>query len=60
MNTWYYTLIFIFSIITTGSLVYGFIVNLISDLPNKILLTDKKKLLYGISFSFLITYLIYT
>lgn len=60
MNTWYYTLIFIFSIITTGSLVYGFIVNLISDLPNKILLTDKKKLLYGISFSYLITYLIYT
>jgi|5_EtaG_2_1085323.scaffolds.fasta_scaffold14137_3 hypothetical protein len=60
MNTWYYTLIFIFSIITTGSLVYRFIVNLISDLPNKILLTDKEKLLYGISFSYLITYLIYT
>ncbi len=60
MNTWYYTLIFIFSIITTGSLVYRFIVNLTSDLPNKFLLTDKEKLLYGISFSYLITYLIYT
>ena len=60
MNTWYYTLVFIFSLLTTSNLVYRFIVNLISDIPNRLVLEYNEKLLYGISLSYLITYLIYT
>ncbi len=59
MNTWYYTLVFIFSLLTTSNLVYRFIVNLISDIPNRLVLGYDEKLLYGISLSYLITYLIY-
>ena len=59
MNTWYYTLIFVFSIITTVSLLYGFAMGLFSITPTKMELNYKEKLLYGLSISYLITYLIY-
>jgi hypothetical protein len=59
MNTWYYTLIFIFSIITTIGLLYRFTVNLLSIEPNKVELNYKEKLVYGMCISYLVTYLIY-
>ena len=59
MSTWYYTLIFILSILMTINLVGRFIFNLISVLPERIELTEKDKLIYGFSISYLITYLIY-
>ena len=59
MSTWYYTLIFILSILMTINLVGRFIFNLISVLPERIELTEKDKLIYGFSVSYLITYLIY-
>lgn len=59
MDNWFYLLLFIFSTITTLSLVYRFIANLTSDIPERILLTDKEKLLYCMVMSYTITYLIY-
>ena len=59
MSTWYYTLVFILSILMTINLVGRFIFNLISVLPERIELTEKEKLIYGFSISYLITYLIY-
>jgi|TARA_Y100000310_G_scaffold342951_1_gene448405 uncharacterized membrane protein len=59
MSTWYYTLIFILSILITLNLGGRFIFNLISLLPEKMELSEKEKLIYGFSISYLITYLIY-
>jgi hypothetical protein len=60
MNTWYYTLIFIFSCLTSLSLAVKFIFNLISNTPGRLILTDNEKIIYGINFAYLLTYLIYT
>ena len=59
MNTWYYTLIFIFSCLTSSSLVVKFIFNLISNTPDRLVLVDKEKVFYGVNIAYLITYLIY-
>jgi uncharacterized membrane protein len=59
MSTWYYTLVFILSILTVLNLVGRFIFTLISVLPERIELSEKEKLIYGFSISYLITYLIY-
>jgi len=59
MNNWFYLLMFVFSSITTISIVYRFIVSLTSDIPDRVVLTDKEKLLYGLVLSYIITYLIY-
>ncbi len=59
MNTWYYTLIFIFSSLTTLSLIVKFIFNLTSNTPERLVLTDNEKIIYGINIAYLLTYLIY-
>ena len=59
MNTWYYTLVFIFSVITTISLLSSFVIKLFAVMTNKIELNYKEKIVYAVSISYLITYLIY-
>ena len=59
MNTWYYTLIFIFSCITVGKLLITFVMSLISPTPARLEMTEKEKILYGATISYLLTYLIY-
>ena len=50
---WYYTLVFIFTILTTLKLGVQIIMNFTSDNPTKLNLTSKE--FYGVSFSYLIT-----
>ena len=59
MVGWYYTLTFVFSILVIVSLLVKFIFNLMSDTPNRIELGDNEKILYGITMSYIVTYLIY-
>jgi len=59
MVGWYYTLMFVFSILVTASLLVKFIFNLISDTPNRVELVEYEKILYGITMSYIVTYLIY-
>ena len=59
MGGWYYTLMFVFSILIIVSLLVKFIFNIISDNPNRVELVNNEKILYGITMSYIITYLIY-
>ena len=59
MGGWYYTLAFVFSILVTASLLVKFIFNLISDTPNRVELVEYEKILYAVTMSYIVTYLIY-
>ncbi len=59
MNTWYYTLIFVFTTLATVSLLVKFIFNLISNTPGRLVLTELEKTIYGLNVAYLVTYLIY-
>ena len=59
MDGWYYTLIFVFSILAIGSVLVKFIFTLFSNTSNRFELVTNEKILYGISMSYIITYLIY-
>jgi hypothetical protein len=59
MVGWYYTLAFVFSILVTASLLVKFIFNLISDTPNRVELVEYEKILYAVTMSYIVTYLIY-
>ena len=55
---WYYTLIFIFSILVTLKLIIEVIMNFTSDNPTKLRLSNYELIFYGLSFSYLLTYII--
>ena len=55
---WYYTLIFIFSILVTLKLLVEIVMNFTSDNPTKLRLSNKELIFYGISFSYLLTYIL--
>lgn len=59
MNTWYYTLIFTFCCLVVIRFLVNVIVNVKSDEPIKLTLSDKEKIFYGGVMAYLITYLIY-
>ncbi len=59
MNYWPYTLIFIFSCLTMVRMLVMLITNILSNEPRSLALTDYERLLYGLTLSYLITYLIY-
>jgi len=59
MNTWYYTLIFIFCCLSLIRFVINMAMNIRSEEPTRLVLTDKEKIFYGTTISYLITYLIY-
>ena len=50
---------FVFSILVTASLLVKFIFNLISDTPNRVELVEYEKILYAVTMSYIVTYLIY-
>ena len=55
---WFYTLVFIFTILTTLKLGVQIIMNFTSDNPTKLNLTSKELIFYGVSFSYFLNYLI--
>ena len=57
MGGWYYTLIFVFTILVIGRALVKFSFTLFST--NRFELVDNERILYAISMSYLITYLIY-
>ena len=59
MNTWYYTLIFTFCCLVVIRFLTNVIINIRSDEPTKLILSDKEKIFYGGVMAYLITYLIY-
>jgi len=59
MGGWYYTLIFVFTTLVIGRALVKFSFTLFSTTSNRFELVDNERILYGISMSYLITYLIY-
>ena len=59
MGGWYYTLVFVFSTLVIGRALVKFIFTLVSSESNRFVLVDNERIVYGISMSYLITYLIY-
>jgi hypothetical protein len=59
MGGWYYTLIFVFTILVIGRALVKFSFTLFSTTSNRFELVDNERILYAISMSYLITYLIY-
>ena len=59
MGGWYYTLIFVFSTLVIGAGLVKFIFTLFSNTSNRFELVTNEKIFYGISMSYIITYLIY-
>lgn len=55
---WYYTLVFIFSILVTLKLIVEVIINFMSENPTKLRFSHYELIFYGISFSYLLTYII--
>ena len=59
MEGWYYTLIFIFSILVVGRSIFNFILKLFSPLPTEYILSKEENILLGITLSYILTYMIY-
>ena len=55
---WYYTLLFIFSILTILKLIIEIIMNFTSTTPTKLNFNYYELIFYGLSFSYFLTYLI--
>lgn len=59
MGGWYYTLIFVFSTLVICSGLVKFIFTLLSNTSNRFELVNNERVFYGITMSYIITYLIY-
>jgi len=59
MNGWYYTLIFIFSLISITRLIVNLILHVLASQPTKLTIHVNEKILHGATISFALTYLIY-
>jgi hypothetical protein len=58
-GNWYYTILFVFSVLTVLKLGFGVVSNFISDDPKKLKLTTNETIFYGVCVSYVITYLIH-
>ena len=59
MEGWYYTLIFIFSILVVIRNVFNFSVKLFSPAPTEYFLSREEKILLGVTLAYILTYIIY-
>jgi hypothetical protein len=59
MNYWPYTLIFIFSCLTIVRLGVMLVSTILSNEPKSLGLNNYERVLYGLSLSYMLTYLIY-
>lgn len=59
MVGWYYTLIFIFSLISIIRLVVNLILHLVAIEPTKLNIGTNEKILHSTTIAFALTYLIY-
>ena len=59
MDGWYYTLIFIFSLISITRLVVNLVLHILASEPTKLTISVNEKILHGTTISFALTYLIY-
>jgi hypothetical protein len=56
-GNWYYTVFFVFSILSLIKLGFGVVSNFLSDEPKKLKLTTNETIFYGVCMSYFITYL---
>ena len=59
MEGWYYTWLFIFTILVVSRNTFNFSIRLFSTEPSKYIIKKEEKWLLGLSLSYLITYFIY-
>tara|TARA_R100000988_G_C3925016_1_gene128630 strand:+ start:553 stop:732 length:180 start_codon:yes stop_codon:yes gene_type:complete len=59
MSGWYFTLIFVFSLLVISKNIFNFILKLIASEPTEYILSEKELIFLGVCISYSITYLIY-
>jgi len=59
MSGWYFTLIFVFSLLVISKNIFNFILKLIASEPTEYILSEKELIFLGVCISYSITYLIH-
>ena len=59
MDTWYFTIFFIFSLLVVIKNLFSFILRLVAVDPTEYVLGEKELIFLGACISYIITYLIY-
>tara|TARA_R100000664_G_C2687342_1_gene92854 strand:- start:115 stop:294 length:180 start_codon:yes stop_codon:yes gene_type:complete len=59
MSGWYFTLIFVFSLLVISKNIFNFILKLVASEPTEYILSEKELIFLGVCISYSITYLIY-
>jgi hypothetical protein len=59
MSGWYFTLIFVFSLLVISKNIFNFILKLIASEPTEYILSEKELIFLGFCISYSITYLIH-